>query len=206
MSPLVNPVANNNFSVFLFNAQPPDLSSVGGVVSAAAGLGVAVASSVIFGSFSEVSGLDAGMETEEYREGGFNTGPRVFPKWATTSKLVLKRGVTPDPSIWDWGYQVLYGTDRVIRKNGLIVLTDKGLGIGSALGFDSGFGLPVVDKLPVAAWYMRDGLPEKLEGPRLTGTGSEVAIESLEITHQGIVRVGAAMIPGLGDTLAKVGL
>lgn len=206
MSPLVNPVANNNFSVFLFNAQPPDLSSVAGVAAAATGLGVAAASSVIFGSFSDVSGLDAGMETEEYREGGFNTGPRVFPKWATTSKVVLKRGVTPDPSLWDWGYQVLYGTDRVIRKNGLIVLSDKGAGVGSAVGAGTGLGLPVVDKLPVAVWYLRDGLPEKLEGPRLTGNGNEIAIESLEISHQGLVRVGLSMIPGIGDTLAKVGL
>lgn len=199
---LVNPVANNNFQVFLFDAEPLD-TSPGGLAEAGLGLAVGAAGSVVFGSFSEASGLDAGMETEEYHEGGHNTGPRVFRTWGSYSKVVLKRGTTPDPSLWDWYYQVLYGSDRVQRKNGLILLTDHGLG---AVSGGTGLGLPVLDKLPVAVWYLRNGVPQRLQGPSLSGSGAEVAVESLEIAHEGLVRVGAAMIPGIGETLARLGV
>lgn len=202
---LVNPVANNNFSVFMFDAEPLD-TSPGGLLAAGAGLALGAVKTFVFGSFSEVSGLDAGVETEEYREGGFNAAPRVFPKWGAYSKVVLKRGTTPDPSLWDWYYQVLRGDKAAQRKNGLIVLTDKGLGITAATGGPSPLGLPVLDKLPIAVWYLTRGLPERLQGPTLSGAGNEIAVESVEIAHEGLVRVGAAMIPGLGDSLAKLGL
>lgn len=202
---LVNPVANNNFSVYLFDAAPLD-TSAGGLLSAGAGLALGAAKTFVFGSFSEVSGLDAGVETEEYREGGFNVAPRVFHKWGAYSKVVLKRGTTPDPGLWDWYYQVLRGDSRVQRKNGLIVLTDAGMGITAATGGPTSLGLPVVDKLPVAVWYLTNGLPERLQGPALSGSGNEIAVESVEIAHEGLVRVGPAAIPGLGESLAKLGL
>lgn len=197
---LVNPVANNNFSVFLFDAAKLDTSATG-LLQAGAGLAVGAAKTAVFGSFSEASGLDAGVETEEYREGGFNAGPRVFPKWGAYSKVVLKRGTTPDPGLWDWYYQVLRGDGPPLRKNGLIVLTDKGGGVAS-----TGLGLPGFDKLPVAIWFLTNGLPERLQGPSLNGTGNEIAVESLEIAHEGLTRVGPAMIPGIGSTLAGLGL
>lgn len=201
---LVNPVANNNFSVFLFDAQP--LDNAGAVLQTGAGLGMDLAKQVVFGSFSEVSGLDAGFESEEYREGGFNAGPRLFPSWGKYGKITLKRGTTPDPALWDWHYQVLRGDKDVIRKNGLIVLTDKGAGLSAAAGGPTPLGLPVLDKLPIAVWYLERGLPERLQGPSLNGSGNEIAVESVEIVHEGLIRVGAAMIPGLGDSLAKLGL
>ena len=202
---LVNPVANNHFSVFLYDSEPPDTSTLG-LLEAGAGLAIGAATSFVFGSFSEASGLDAVMETEEYQEGGHNVGPRRFPKWVSTSTVTLRSGVTPSPSLWDWYHEVLYGTDVVPRKNGLILLTDHGLGVSAATGGTTDLGLPVVDKLPVAAWMLRRGLPSKLEGPRLKGSANEIAIESLEITHEGLVRLGAAMIPGIGGALAGLGL
>ena len=65
------------------------------------------------------------METEEYREGGRNSGPHKFIKWGKYPNLVFKRGVTPNTDLWDWYYQVLYGDQSVLRKNGIIVLTDR---------------------------------------------------------------------------------
>ncbi len=202
---LVNPVANNNFSVFLLDAEPLDTSAAG-LLEAGAGLAVGAAMSIVFGSFSEASGLDSVLDVEEYQEGGFNVGPRQFPKWATTSTVVLKSGVTPNPALWDWYYEVLNGQGTVPRKNGIVLLTDKGLGLSAASGDPTSLGLPVVDKLPIAAWFFRRGLPAKVEGPRLNGSGNEIAIESLEIAHEGCVRLGAAMIPGIGGVLAGLGL
>ena len=205
MSPLVNPVANNNFCVFLFGAKPVDTSAAG-LLQAGAGLAAGAAATAVVGTFSEASGLDAGMETEEYREGGANAGPHVFPKWGTYSKVVLKRGTTPSPALWDWYYQVLRGGGDVLRKNGLIVLTDKAGGVSSLAGGPTPLGLPGLDKLPIAVWYLSRGLPERVQGPSLSGSGNDIAVESLEIVHEGLVRVGAAMIPGIGDALAGLGV
>jgi phage tail-like protein len=198
--PLVNPVPVFDFTVFLTDATPSAgvLSAIGGAVAGAVG-------ALLTGTFAEVSGLNAEMETEEYREGGLNTGPHKFIKWGKYPNLVFKRGVTPDTGIWDWYYQVLYGNQSVLRKNGVIVLSDRGPGAGGALS-----SLPVLGglaglaRIPTAVWSFSNGLPEKLQGPNLNGKSNEIAIETLEIAHEGLTRLGPAMLPGVGDLAASI--
>jgi phage tail-like protein len=98
MMSLVNPVPVFDFTVILMDATPGS----GGTA-------------LLTGSFAEVTGLNAEMETEEYREGGLNAGPHKFTKWGKYPNLVCKRGVTPNTYIWDWYYQVLYGDQSVLR-------------------------------------------------------------------------------------------
>jgi hypothetical protein len=48
-------------------------------------------------------------------------------------------------------------------------------------------------------WTFKRGFPVKFEGPSMNGTGNEVAIESLEIAHEGlwqlsILKIGAGLI------------
>ena len=178
---LVNPSPAFAFSVLLLDADP----NASALVSDLVGAGVALASAAILGSFSEVTGLNAGMETEEYREGGYNTAPRKFVKWGKYPNVVLKRGVTPNSDIWDWYYTTLYGNQNPTRKNGIITLNDRGGG-------------------PVAVWFVRNALPETLQGPQLNGKSNEVAIEALELVHEGFYRLGPAMLPGLGDVAASI--
>ena len=162
----------------MFDAEPLD-TSPGGLLAAGAGLALGAVKTFVFGSFSEVSGLDAGVETEEYREGGFNAGAARVPEVGhATARSFSSAATTPDPALWDWYYQVLRGDKAAQRKNGLIVLTDKGLGITAATGGPSPLGLPVLDKLPIAVWYLTRGLPERLQGPTLSGAGNEIAVES----------------------------
>jgi phage tail-like protein len=201
---ILNPVAANNFSILMMDAAPLD-TSLGGLATAAAGVAVGIGMSVLFGSFSDCSGLEAGLETEEYREGGHNTGPRTFAKWGKYPNLVLKRGVTMNPSLWDWYYQVVHGKRPPMRKNGLIILTDHGLGITAATGGATPLGLPLLDKLPIGAWWFSNGLPAKLTGPTLNGKSNEIAVETLEIAHEGLYRIGAANIPGIGEAAASLG-
>lgn len=202
--PLANPVPVFNFTVVLLDARP--LSSVGDVALAGAGLAIGAAKTLLTGTFSEVSGLNAEMETEEYREGGLNTGPRKFLKWGKFPNLVFKRGVTFNTDLWDWNYQVLYGSKQPLRKNGFVLLTDRGGGISSAFGGPTALGLPVLDRLPIAVWFFRNGLPERLQGPALNAKSNEIAIETLEIAHEGLTRVGPASIPGATDALTNLGL
>lgn len=201
--PLMNPVPGFDFSVFMFDADPS--SSFG--LTDLAGAGVGLAKSALFGSFSEVSGLSAEMETEEYREGGVNTGPHKFVKWGRYPNLVFKRGVTLNTDIWDWYYTAIYKQGEPVRKNGVVVLTDRGSGATAITGTPTPFGLPGIDRLPVAVWFFRNALPEKLQGPQLNAKSNEIAIETLELVHEGLYRYGPAMIPGvIGDAARALGL
>jgi phage tail-like protein len=200
--PLMNPAPAFDFNVFMMDAKPDSSFGMMDLV----GAGVGLAKSALFGSFSEVSGLNAEMETEEYREGGSNTGPHKFLKWGKYPNLVFKRGVTFNTDLWDWYYTVLYKSKNPIRKNGIVLLTDRGGGVSALAGGPSSFGLPGVDRLPVAIWFFRGALPERLVGPSLNAKSNEIAIETLELAHEGLYRFGPSMIPGVGDVADAVGL
>ena len=200
--PLLNPVPAFDFNVFMMDAKPE--SSFGGADLLSIGTGVA--KSALFGSFSEVSGLNAEMDTEEYREGGRNTGPHKFMKWGKYPNLVFKRGVTMNPDIWDWYYTICTRPRTPPRKNGIILSTDRGGGASSLAGGPTSLGLPGLDRLPVAIWFFRNALPEKLQGPGLNAKNNEIAIETLELTHEGLYRFGPSMIPGIGDVMDAIGI
>lgn len=206
--PILDPVPGFNFTVLLFDVRESLLPrDVGEALGALGSLATGVGKSVLFGSFSKVSGLNAEVEVEEYHQGGDNARVLRFMKWGRFPNLVLERGVTPNTDLWDWGYQVLYGSKQPIRKNGLVLLDDRGGGVlGAADAEPTGLGLPVLDRTPVGLWFFRSGLPEKLTGPSLNATSNEIAIETLEIAHEGLLRVGPALIPGVGEVLAGVGL
>lgn len=134
-------------------------------------------------SFSEVSGLNFETETEEYREGGNNAAPLKFPKWGKYPNIVFKRGVTADPSLWAWAAQALTGPGPPARKHGVVTLSDRG-GVGAV-------------RPPVAAWYFRNALPEKVQGPTLSAKANEIAIETLEVAHEGLTRIDPAAALGV---------
>jgi phage tail-like protein len=198
--PLMNPVPVFDFSVFMMDAAP------GFGASDLVGFGVGVAKTLLFGTFSEVSGLNAEMETEEYREGGKNVGPHKLVKWGKYPNLVFKRGVTMNPDLWDWSYSIVFKNGNPARKNGLVLLTDRGSGITAATGGPTSFGLPGIDRLPIAVWFFKNALPEKLQGPVLNAKSNEIAIETLELAHEGLWRFGPSMVPGIGDAMDAVGL
>ena len=200
---IVNPVPVFDFNVFLFDAKPFP-STLGEGLAALGSLAIGVGKAVLFGSFSEVTGLTAEIDVEEYREGGLNRGPHRLAKWGKYPNIVLKRGVTFNTDIWDWYYQVLYGTDAPIRKNGVIVLSDRGGVVPGGTGLP--VPIPVLDRTPVSVWFFSNGLPAKLQGPGLNAKSNEISIETLEISHEWLVRIGPAMIPGVGETLAAFGV
>ena len=190
---ITNPVPIFDFTVFLMDADPirPDADVPVGIGATAGG----GSKTIITGSFSEVSGLNAELETEEYREGGRNSGPHKFVKWGKFPNLVFKRGMTSNTALWDWYFQVLYGEKEMLRKHGLIVLSDRGAGPPAR----AGAGLPPIDRQPAAMWSFRNGLPEKLQGPGLNAKNNEIAIETLEIAHEGLIRLGSGAVPGGSD-------
>lgn len=193
---LVQPVPSFNFTVTMWDA--PGRNDTASIGSALAGAAISVATQLLFGAFSEVQGLNADIEVETYQEGGLNSRPHRFFKIGKYHNLVLKRGVTFNTAIWDWHHQVVHEATK-IRKSGMVVLFDRG---GPNL---VGAGLPGLDRVPVAAWTFENGLPERIQGPTLNAKTNEIAIETLEINHEGLKRLSPSMIPGLPDLGSTLG-
>jgi phage tail-like protein len=116
--------------------------------------------------FSECSGLEATVEVFEYKEGGLNDYVHKFPTRASFANLTLKHGVIYlYDDLWTWHNDFVLGRGK--RKDGLIVLLDEA-------------------KQPAKIWKFKRGIPTKWVGPALNATQSAVAIESLEIAHEGL--------------------
>jgi phage tail-like protein len=121
------------------------------------------------GGFAEVSGLDLTIQAEEYREGGNNGTVLKFPGRAQWANLKLRRGVVRSADLWDWHRGFLDG--RGNRRDGVVTLLDEA---GEA----------------VRSWRFARGLPVRWVGPGLNAREAQVAIEEIEIAHEGLVQSG----------------
>lgn len=118
--------------------------------------------------FSEVSGLTSEVELIEYRDGAspeFSkikmTGLRKY------SNITLKRGIAPaDNEFFAWLNSVKMNKPE--RRDLTIKLLNE-------------------EHAPVMVWKVKNAFPVKVEGPSLKADGNEVAIESIELAHEGIV-------------------
>ncbi len=198
--PLLQPALAFNFSVVMWDVQGPNVDS-----TAAEVVGM-VAGQLIFGSFSEVQGLETSVELESYQEGGVNDRTHKFVKTAKFPNLVLKRGITARSDLWDWHAQVQTEGQTVTRKSGVVVLFDRGGATAEARAKVGplGVGVTATARIPVAAWLFDRGLPEKLSGPALDAKSNTVAIEILEISHERLTRMPLSSVPGLGDVVSKL--
>ena len=116
--------------------------------------------------FSECSGIEASFEVMELKEGGLNSHVWKFPVRASHSNITLKHGsIYAYDDLWDWHYSWVQGQGT--RKDGLIVLSDS-------------------TGTPAKIWKFSRGIPVKWSGPALNASQNSVAIESLEIAHEGL--------------------
>ena len=126
---------------------------------------------LIAAGFSEVSGLQVEIETEDYREGGVNDHVRKMPKTAKYANLVFKRGITDSDVLWKWHLDAAVN-GKIQRKNGRIILYD----------FQGN------EKIEKWRWEFKEAFPVKWSGPDFKADGGTVAVESLEVAHHGITR------------------
>lgn len=136
---------------------------------------VVSAGGALLGGFQECTGLETQLEVEEYKEGGLNDRVRKFPTRVMWSNIVLKRGIGFGDDLWNW--HAAYMTGKGKRRDGIIVLEND-------------------LHVPLKMWQFTRGLPIKYTGPALNAKTSEVAIESLEIVHEGITLTSPASIAG----------
>jgi phage tail-like protein len=117
--------------------------------------------------FSDCTGFGSSTDPIEYREGGENTTVRKLPGMTKHTNITLKWGLTDSTELYEWYREIVSG--KVDRRNGSIVVLD----------------LEGKEKL---RWNFFQGWPTKWDGPDFSAKGTDVAIETLEIAHEGIER------------------
>jgi phage tail-like protein len=118
-------------------------------------------------SFQEVSGLDVETQPIEYRHGDSPEFSVIrMPGIKKSGNVTMKKGVfQSDNRFWDWFNQLKMNTIK--RSPITISLLDE-----------SG--------APTMAWTLANPWPTKISATDLESDGNEVAIESMEIAHEGI--------------------
>jgi phage tail-like protein len=90
---------------------------------------------------------------------------RKLPGLRKFGNITLRRGYTIDQDLWQWHRNVLDGMDD--RRSGAIEVLDE-------------------ERNRLTEWRFENGSISKYEGPTLNARGTEVAIESIEIAHEGL--------------------
>jgi phage tail-like protein len=119
------------------------------------------------GGFSEVSGFDASIDVIEYREGDMTQTPLKLPGLKKYGNITLKKGLTSSMVLYDW---IIAGVEGAVeRKTVTITALDE-------TGSDA------------ASWQVINAWPSRYSAPDFNATANEVAIETLEIAHEGMTR------------------
>jgi phage tail-like protein len=153
---VLDPFPAFNFTIALIDVTKPE-RTVATIASAAV-------EAVVAGGFSECSGLESTMQPEEHREGGSMTVLK-FAQRVTWSNIRLKRGVTISDELWNWYFAFVEGKGS--RRDGIIALQND-------------------LHIPVKTWRFKRGIPVKWSGPSFNAAESRLAVEELEIAHEGL--------------------
>jgi phage tail-like protein len=121
---------------------------------------------IVHAGFRECSGLTATRKAGTYREGTDKTlTQRQIPGLNSYGNISLKRGITDNQELWKWHKILQDGTaDR--RNVSIILADDKGQ-----------------EKM---RWNLENCWPTTWNAPDFNATSDEVAIETLELVHEGI--------------------
>lgn len=119
-------------------------------------------------AFQEVSGLDIETEPLEYRHGNSKVFSKIkMPGMIKSGNITMKKGVfVKDNAIFDWFAEIKMNT--IARKAVTISLLDQ-------------------EGNPTMVWKVQNAFPVKVSGTDLKSEGNEVAVESIEIAHEGFV-------------------
>lgn len=117
--------------------------------------------------FTEVSGLNIEFDAIEYREGiNPEYHANKMPGLEKYTNIVLKRGIVKgDNDFFSWIKTIKM--NEVERRDITIILLDE-------------------EHSPAVTWKVKNAWPVKYTGPVLNARGHDVAIETLELAHEGI--------------------
>jgi len=118
-------------------------------------------------AFQEVSGLDVETDVIEYRAGNSKVFSTIkMPGMVKSANITLKKGVfAKDNRFWDWFSQTKLNTIK--RQTVTIKLLDE-------------------ESNATMVWTLANAFPTKIQSTDLKSDGNEVAIETLELAHEGL--------------------
>ena len=118
-------------------------------------------------AFHEVSGLDVETQPVQYRRGDRPSFSAIkVPGLKQSGNITMKNGVFKSHNrFWDWFNEIK--TDTSKRTPVTIRLLDEA-------------------GAPAMVWTLASAWPAKVSGPDLNAAGNEVAVESIEIAHDGL--------------------
>jgi phage tail-like protein len=129
-------------------------------------------------SFSECGGLEVNVKYDEVREGGQNEFVHRLPGRVEYGNLILKRGYVPadgaasGEGLSEFFRWCLHGLNRagseVQRRDVTVTLIAQGFGTR------------------IHSWVFRRCYPVKWSGPSFKAGDNAIAIESLELAHEGL--------------------
>lgn len=117
--------------------------------------------------FQEVSGLEIQAEALEYRHGNSPVFSKInMPGMVKNNNITMKKGVfANDNTFWDWYAKIKMNT--IERQNVVVKLLDEG---GN----------------PTMTWTLNNAWPTKISSTDMKSDANEVAVESIEIMHEGL--------------------
>jgi phage tail-like protein len=120
--------------------------------------------------FTECSGLSYSLQTQNYR-GGANKNflPIKVPTLPEITNITLKKGLfQADSEFWSWLKDCQNVNPNDVPRRDITI------------------SLLAADHNPVAVWKIKAAFPVKWDGPSLNSTGTEIAMESVELAHEGL--------------------
>lgn len=114
--------------------------------------------------FRAIEGLDVQLEVVELYEGGENSRHHKLVGGTRYTNLVLRRGTTDSLELFTWVKETIQG--KITRRNGSIVALDQ-------------------KGDPVSRWEFKNAWPCRYEGPDFAAATDELAIEAIELAHDG---------------------
>ena len=121
------------------------------------------------GGFREVTTSDSTQDPIEYREGNEPPTVRKQPGLVKYGNVTLRWGITDSLDLYNWRKQVEEGKMKDARKNVAIVLLNE-------------------EGQAASRWELSQAWPTRYSAPTLNATANEIAIEALEIAHEGMKR------------------
>jgi phage tail-like protein len=118
------------------------------------------------GSFRECTGLAGDGNAVEYREGtDVARTVRKLVGLQTYPNITLKRGYTTNAELWNWYRNIVNGVAD--RRSGSIILMNE-------------------QRQDVLRWDFENAWIKKIEAPSFNATANEVAVETVELVHEGV--------------------
>lgn len=126
---------------------------------------------VVSAFFASASGFNNSSEviTHQAVDAAGKSVVQKIPGDLTWDDITLERGITDDLGLWDWRQQVIEGDVAGARKDGSVIMYNQA---GEEM----------------SRWNFVNGWPSSWNGPDVSAEDQSVAIESISIAHEGLVR------------------